>query len=70
MPVLALDLPGHGLSSRVPHGLPPADRAFLLATLRRVHRALGLTTLSLVGHSLGDSVALLYAATYPNDVDL
>lgn len=70
VPVLALDLPGHGLSSRVPRGLPPADLGLLLATLRRVHRALGLTAVSLVGHSLGDAVALLYAATYPTDVDL
>ncbi|KAE8737260.1 hypothetical protein FOCC_FOCC017278 [Frankliniella occidentalis] len=70
VPVLALDLPGHGLSSRVPRGLAPADRGLLLATLRRVQRALGLTSLSLVGHSLGDAVALLYAATYPTDVDM
>lgn len=70
VPVLALDLPGHGLSSRVPRGVAPADRGLLLASLRRVQRALGLTTLSLVGHSLGDAVALIYAATYPTDVDL
>lgn len=70
VPVLALDLPGHGLSSRVPRGVAPADRGLLLATLRRVQRALGLTTVSLVGHSLGDAVALIYAATYPTDVDM
>ncbi|XP_034248595.1 probable serine hydrolase [Thrips palmi] len=70
VPVLALDLPGHGLSSRVPRGVAPADRGLLLTTLRRVQRALGLTTVSLVGHSLGDAVALIYAATYPTDVDM
>lgn len=70
VPVLALDLPGHGLSSRVPRGVAPADRGLLLATLRRVQRALGLTTVSLVGHSLGDAVALLYAATFPTEVDM
>lgn len=70
VPVLALDLPGHGLSSATPRGLHPADRGLLLAAVRRVQRALGLTALSLVGHSLGDAVGLLYAATYPTDVDM
>ncbi|KAK3907855.1 putative serine hydrolase [Frankliniella fusca] len=70
VPVLALDLPGHGLSSRLPRGVAPADRGLLLAVVRRVQRALGLTSLSLVGHSLGDAVALQYAAAYPADVDM
>ena len=67
--VLALDLPGHGYSSRLPApaGQLP-DQLQLLATLRRVHRSLGWTQLSLMGHSTGDALALMYSAMYPSEV--
>lgn len=40
-----------------------------LQVLRRVVKYLQLDKVSLIGHSRGGSVAFLYAATYPDEVD-
>lgn len=67
--VMAYDRPGHGTSEPVPDGPWPTQwlrhNAELLATLLDddgVHRPM------LVGHSDGGSIALLYAAMYPDRV--
>lgn len=66
--MLALDLPGHGLSSHYPLGVhyhyPDA-----VVALRLAIRHLGYKKVSFVGHSLGSSLAFTYAALYPDDVD-
>lgn len=40
-----------------------------MQVLRRVVKYLQLERVSLIGHSRGGSVAFLYAATYPDEVD-
>jgi pimeloyl-ACP methyl ester carboxylesterase len=61
--VVALDQRGHGLSDR------PSDQAYDFASvagdLRGVVEALGLGRATIVGHSWGGNVALVYAAEYP-----
>lgn len=60
--VIALDLPGFGLSAK-PHG--PYSLAFFARAIEGFRRALGLDRLTLVGHSLGGAVAVAYALAYP-----
>jgi pimeloyl-ACP methyl ester carboxylesterase len=61
---------GHGRSERLHE---PRDVAYMhdeaLIGLRRVLAALGITRPVLFGHSDGASIALIYAATFPSDVE-
>ena len=64
--VLALDLPGYGLSAK-----PRAryDLEFFTRALDAFLDASGVGQVSLVGHSLGGAVAVAYALTRPGRVD-
>uniref|UniRef100_A0A2M3ZHS0 AB hydrolase-1 domain-containing protein n=1 Tax=Anopheles braziliensis TaxID=58242 RepID=A0A2M3ZHS0_9DIPT len=66
---LAIDLPGHGLSSRIPDGMMyhSLDNTFLLFYLMREY---GWKKLSLMGHSLGSILSFIFSATFPDKVDL
>lgn len=64
--VIAVDLPGFGLSGK------PRTRYDLDFFTRALHGfcgALGIEQVSLVGHSLGGAVAVAYALTHPAHVD-
>jgi pimeloyl-ACP methyl ester carboxylesterase len=64
--VLALDLPGFGLSTK------PRSRYDLEFFVRALHGfldAVGVGQVSLVGHSLGGAVSVAYALTHPSRVD-
>jgi pimeloyl-ACP methyl ester carboxylesterase len=65
--VFALDLPGHGESDR-PSSYPYSIDAFA-DTVLRVLDSIGLSRVSLVGHSMGGAVALNVAANYPESVE-
>lgn len=65
---VALDLRGHGES---PLGDPKAFAPEQLAKdVRSTLQALGLSQITLLGHSMGGRVALQYAADYPEDLKL
>lgn len=64
---LAIDLPGHGLSSHYPFGVHSHYPDAVVA-LRLIIRHFGYKKVSFVGHSLGSSLAFTYAALYPDDV--
>src|SRR5437868_7537733 len=60
--VIALDLPGHGGSTKE---LPHADAASLAAIIDRVLDALSIERLHLVGHSMGGGIAMQFAHWQP-----
>jgi pimeloyl-ACP methyl ester carboxylesterase len=64
--VLAVDLPGYGLSAkpRVRY-----DLEFFTRALHAFLDAAGIGQVSLVGHSLGGAVAFAFASSYPARVD-
>jgi pyruvate dehydrogenase E2 component (dihydrolipoamide acetyltransferase) len=63
---VALDLPGHGGSTKA---LDKAvDAASFAADLDRAFAALGIERLHLVGHSMGGAIALTFAAWQPQRV--
>ncbi|XP_021919934.1 probable serine hydrolase isoform X2 [Zootermopsis nevadensis] len=65
---LAVDLMGHGLSSFFPAiGAHHFIDAVIL--LRRIVDHFKWTKFSVVGHSYGSTVAFVYSALYPDDVD-
>ena len=66
--VAAVDLPGHGLSDPLPHGLHYHDLEWV-SVLHRVTGLLGWDRCSLVGHSLGAGNSLLYASAFPLKVE-
>lgn len=63
--VVAIDLPGHGGSSKE---VADGDVATLAAMVVAAMDALGLTRAHLAGHSLGGAIALQIAATHPDRV--
>jgi pimeloyl-ACP methyl ester carboxylesterase len=63
--VLALDLPGFGQSDRGNHHYSPDNFARVLEALLQER---GLRRVALIGHSMGGTVALAYAAAYPERV--
>ncbi|KAI2513687.1 alpha/beta hydrolase [Fragilaria crotonensis] len=67
--VVALDLPGHGRSDHKSKDAPPivlADAAFYVAdVLQQLEWKSGVT---IVGHSMGAAISLLYAATFPDQI--
>ena len=64
--VLALDLPGHGRSSKE---VGAADMAMLTAAFESFLDAVGVERAHLVGHSMGGAVALLFAMENPKRID-
>jgi pimeloyl-ACP methyl ester carboxylesterase len=65
--VIALDWPGHGLSSAGTVSLD-SIRTQPVAWMQAVVDAFGLDTFELVGHSLGGQFALYYAVAHPERV--
>ncbi|RWS01100.1 putative serine hydrolase-like protein [Dinothrombium tinctorium] len=65
--VVAIDLPGHGLSSKLPEGIPYTDPTWIIA-LQAVLDHFNFGELTLLGHSLGVCIALYYASLFPNRV--
>lgn len=65
--IIAIDLPGHGLSDYRP---PGAIYHFWdwIADLHEIVTELGLTTFSLLGHSMGAAIATLYAGIYSEHI--
>lgn len=63
--VLALDLPGHGKSE----GEPLTSMKELAGWIVAVLDAVGVASSTLVGHSMGGSIALEVAANHPSRVD-
>lgn len=71
--VVALDLPGHGLSSHKSQDAPPmvcAEFLFYVAEAVRLlkwwdDKSNTQKKIVLIGHSMGASIALLYAAAFP-----
>jgi pimeloyl-ACP methyl ester carboxylesterase len=64
--VVAMDLPGHGLTGET--GAQDYSRAGMVAFVRFVLRSLGEKRVALIGHSMGGGVAAEYAEQYPDEV--
>jgi len=64
--VYAIDLPGHGESSK------PLDLGYRLEEqvghLDRILEALGINDMHMMGNSMGGGITALYAATYPDKI--
>lgn len=69
MPVLCLDLPGHGLSSHYPPGMLYYLFWDGIVLLRRIVKHFKWKKVCLMGHSLGGALSFMYAASFPEEVD-
>lgn len=65
---VAVDFPGHGLSSHRPPGVFYSFPSYI-ADVCRVINALQWDRFSIIGHSMGGNVAGMYSALYPEMVD-
>jgi pyruvate dehydrogenase E2 component (dihydrolipoamide acetyltransferase) len=65
MRVIALDLPGHGQSSKV---VGDANLEFFADTIHAFLQALDIEKAYLVGHSMGGAISLCFASKYPDNV--
>ncbi|VVD05882.1 unnamed protein product [Leptidea sinapis] len=68
-PVLAIDLPGHGLSSHYPEGMLYYVFWDGIVLLRRIVKHFKWKKVSLMGHSLGGALSFMYAASFPDEVE-
>ncbi|XP_014475283.1 PREDICTED: probable serine hydrolase isoform X2 [Dinoponera quadriceps] len=68
--LLCLDMPGHGLSSHYPKSQFYYVYWDGVMLLRRIVKHFRWNKVSLLGHSLGGAISFLYAASYPDEVDL
>lgn len=69
MPVLSIDLPGHGRSSHFPPGMNYHLFWDYIPVVRRLVKHFGWQKMKLIGHSMGGGVCFMYAASYPKDVE-
>ncbi|XP_012176064.1 probable serine hydrolase isoform X2 [Bombus terrestris] len=67
--ILAIDLPGHGLSSHLPIGQFYYIFWDGLINLRRIVKHYKWNKVKLLGHSLGGAISFLYAASFPDEVE-
>ncbi|KAB0790635.1 hypothetical protein PPYR_14925 [Photinus pyralis] len=65
---LAIDFPGHGLSSKLPLGVSYYWSDYIVF-LRRVVQYFNWPKVSLLGHSISGTIAYNYATLYPKAVD-
>jgi pimeloyl-ACP methyl ester carboxylesterase len=65
---IALDFPGHGLSSHAKIG-NSSHWVDTLHHLRYVVKYFGWNKISLIGHSFGSTISVAYAGLYPDEVD-
>lgn len=66
---LAIDLPGHGFSSRIPDGMSYNNFDFVVL-FEMIRRTYGWEKLSIMGHSLGGILAFIYAGLNSKYVDM
>jgi pimeloyl-ACP methyl ester carboxylesterase len=66
--IVAVDLPGHGLSTHLPAGMPYHFGDFLL-TMRRITKFLKWTRFSILGHSMGAGLGVFYSSMFPSSVE-
>ncbi|EEB12307.1 valacyclovir hydrolase, putative [Pediculus humanus corporis] len=65
---LAIDLPGHGLSSHIYKGLFYRIMEYI-SVLRRIQHFYNWPKISLIGHSYGSAMSFLFSSLFPKDVD-
>jgi pimeloyl-ACP methyl ester carboxylesterase len=68
MYVLAIDLPGHGLSSHIPSGVPYTDLTWI-SEIKRVVDYLKWTKFSIIAHSMGANASLHFALLFHDLVE-
>jgi len=66
---LAIDFPGHGLSSPLPNGMI-YSHMFYVYVLRLIHKKFDWKMISLCGHSMGSILCFLYASSFPSECDM
>lgn len=66
---LAIDLPGHGLSSHIPNGMIYSVEIYFYS-LMLICDHFRWEKVSLMAHSLGSVISFLYASTFPQKCDM
>lgn len=66
--IVAVDIPGHGMSDHFPRDIMYHFLDCLLA-VERISQQLKWEKFSFIGHSLGGCIAMLYAGVFPEKVD-
>lgn len=66
---LAIDLPGHGLSSHFPAGMTYSTVDFVL-TIELIRRQFNWDRMSLMAHSMGSQISFYYLAARPDICDM
>ncbi|KAL6268732.1 hypothetical protein P5V15_001859 [Pogonomyrmex californicus] len=65
--ILAIDLPGHGLSSWLPPGFMYSELVYFLL-VKRIKKYYGWEKIKVMAHSVSAATMYWYAATFPNEM--
>lgn len=66
--ILAIDLPGHGLSSWIQPGIMYSELIYMML-IERLKRYFGWKKIKLLSHSMGAQLAFYHTSTFPNETD-
>jgi pimeloyl-ACP methyl ester carboxylesterase len=66
---LVIDLPGHGRSSHLPDGAVYSFMSYL-DVIHHIKKEYNWKRISLMGHSVSSRIAFVYAALFPENVDM
>ncbi|GIY72845.1 serine hydrolase-like protein 2 [Caerostris extrusa] len=67
--IVAIDAPGHGLSSHLPAGTWYHYMDYMVE-IKKIVDYLKWDKFSIIGHSVGGVMSLLYSSIFPNDVKI
>lgn len=66
--IFAIDLPGHGLSSWIPNGVPYCNDHSII-TVKAIKDYFGWEKVKLLGHSMGALIVNSYAQYFPKEIE-
>lgn len=69
IPLLCIDLPGHGASSHYPPGMSYFIFWDGITVIRRIVKFFQWEKVTLLGHSLGGALSFMYASCFPAEVE-
>lgn len=67
--IVSIDLPGHGLSAHLPHGVPYTNETWIIAIKNVLSYLKWTTNVTVIAHSMGALASLEFASLFPYSIE-